>query len=222
MRSIFLTFAAASFVSPALAQEQDGEVWFTVSGSLPIAKDITIDAESIARFSDADGLYETEFGAVVTHKLSDRVTISAGYFRVPGYDHGNITHIDDRPRQQITVQLGKFMGGSWQTRVRTEQRFRNDGDDVGFRVRPQVRYTLPLGGDTRLRLSHESYINLNTTDWGQRGGYERMRNIAAVVTPLTGDVDVEIGYLNQYRFSQRPGRSDTMDHVITFAIGIDF
>lgn len=222
MRSILLAIPVVLVASPALAQEQDEEMWLTVGGSVPLAEKTSIDGEAIARFSNADGLYETEFGVVVTHELSDTVTIAAGYFRVPGYDHGNVTHIDDRPRQQITVQLGKFLGGSWQTRVRTEQRFRNDGDDVGHRVRPQVRYTLPLGGDTRLRLSHESYINLNTTDWGQRGGYERMRNIAAVVTPLNDDIDIEFGYLNQYRFGQDPGRRDTMDHVMTAALAIDF
>lgn len=221
MRSILLAIPIALAVSPALAQDVDSELWLTTAASVSVAQSTSIDAEFVARFSDEDGLYETEWGAVVTHKLSDAVTVSAGYFRVPGYDHGNGTHIDNRPRQQVTVRMGKFLGGSWQARVRTEQRFRSDGDDVGLRVRPQIRYSLPLGGETQLRLSHESYFNLNDTDWGQQGGHERMRHIAAVTTPLTGALTLEVGYLNQYRFAQGAGR-DSMDHVMTAAVSIDF
>jgi hypothetical protein len=220
MRSILLASALLLTPLPALAQEEDSEVWLTTGASVSVGERTSIDGEFLIRVSDADGLYESEFGAVVTHKLSDSVTISAGYFRVPGYDHGNGTHIDNRPRQQVAVKLGKFLGGSWQARLRTEQRFRSDGDDIGFRLRPQIRYSLPLGGETEFRLSHESYFNLNDTDWGQKDGHERMRNAASIVTPLTDKLNVEVGYLNQYRFG-RNGSRDQMDHVLTFALNFD-
>lgn len=221
MRSILLALPALMLAAtPALAQEQDGELWLSTGASVSLGERTSLDGEVLARFSDADGLYESEFGAVVTHALNDSVTIAAGFYRVPGYEQGNRTHIDNRPRQQITVKLGTFLGGSWQLRGRSEQRFRTDGDDVGFRVRPQIRYALPLGGNTEFRLSHESYFNLNDTDWGQKGGHERMRNFASLVTPLTDTLELEAGYLNQYRFGQGGG-TDTMDHVLSVAVSID-
>ena len=53
--------------------------------------------------------------------------------------------------------------------------------------------------------------------WGQRAGYERMRNIAGVVLPIARGVSGDLGYLNQYRFA-RSGSRAQMDHAFTFQL----
>ena len=59
--------------------------------------------------------------------------------------------------------------------------------------------------------------SLNTTSWGQRGGYERMRNAAGISIPLSPRLKGDVGYLNQYRFG-RGGARDQMDHALTFSL----
>lgn len=63
-----------------------------------------------------------------------------------------------------------------------------------------------------IRLAHESYLNLNTTDFGQDAGHKRMRNSAALSSPITERVNSEIGYMNQYRFNGDD--RDIMEHAL--------
>src|SRR3546814_3641158 len=102
-------------------------------------------------------------------------------------------------------------------------RWSRDGDDIGLRLRPQIKYTLPLGtgSKTTLVLSHESFIQVNDTDWGQASGYARMRNAIGVKTPLSKVVSVELGYLNQYDFGLH-GAHDKMAHAATVALSLGF
>jgi hypothetical protein len=151
------------------------------------------------------------------------VTISTGYVRVPGYSNGDLTKMEDRPRQQVSFPLGKIGGGKLSGRVRLEERLRRDGNDVGLRLRPQIKYSLPFhpGSKTALVLSHESFVEVNDTDWGQNSGYARMRNAIGVKTPLNETISIEAGYLNQYDFG-RNGAHDKMAHVATVALSLDF
>jgi hypothetical protein len=81
---------------------------------------------------------------------------------------------------------------------------------------------LPLreGGKTALLLSHESFIDLNTTNFQRVEGEERMRNLIAITTPIAKNVNAEIGYLHQHGF--RPGADDPNDHVASFAVSFSF
>jgi hypothetical protein len=55
---------------------------------------------------------------------------------------------------------------------------------------------------------------VNDTRWGQRAGYERMRNILGVAVPLGKALNADIGYLNQYRVG-RNGARPQMDHALS-------
>lgn len=209
---------------PAAAQDTDSELWLTANAKAGIGEKTDLAIETIGRFSDRDGFYEFEAGAAIEHEIAKGVKIAAGHFYVPGYDHGRFRYGEQRPRQQISFPIAAIAGGKLGGRVRTEQRFRTDGDDVGLRFRPQLNFEIPLGsGDAApsLTLWHESYVNLNDTDWGQKAGYERMRNALAVAVPLSGPLGIEAGYLNQYRFAQGLGR-DQMDNVATLTLSLDF
>ena len=87
-----------------------------------------------------------------------------------------------------------------------------------MRVRPQLRASLPLNAHKlTLVVSHEGFVNLNGTDWGVRGGYERMRNAVGLSFPLMGQLSGEVHYLNQYRFG-RGGARDQMDNVAALGV----
>lgn len=214
--AIFSCVGWLLMASPALAQQQDGQLWFQANTSLPVANRVRLTLEQIARFSDRQGgLFQTEFGGLVSYRVLDGVEIGFGYRKV-GSHNGNRNADEDRLRQQI---VGTF--GPVSTRFRVDERFDPRGPEVGIRIRPLLRVNRRLGaGRLALFASHESFFLPNSTDWGQRAGYERMRNIVGVVLPIGRDVAADVGYLNQYRFGREDARSQ-MDHALTVQLNIN-
>lgn len=47
-----------------------------------------------------------------------------------------------------------------------------------------------------------------------------MRNLIAITTPITKNVNAEIGYLHQHGF--RPNAEDANDNVASFALSFSF
>jgi hypothetical protein len=205
----------AILATPAFAQQTDEQLWLSATASTSVGGGTRVTLESIGRFSDrAGGFFHDEFGVAVSRPISKKVELLIGYRHVDDYDHGVAKPNDERLRQQLTFNFSK----SFATRLRFEQRFNSSGSEIGFRLRPQVRFTLPVGGKgLALFATQEHFINLNTTSWGQRGGYERMRNAAGISIPLSPRLKGDIGYLNQYRFG-RGGARDQMDSAVTFSL----
>lgn len=214
--ALLAVFAAALFVPlPAQAQEEDGQLWFQANTNVPLAQDVRVTLEQIARFSDRQsGLYQSEFGALLGVRLGRGVELGFGYRKV-GAHNGNGGADEDRLRQQVIVTAGRLV-----TRFRVDERFNPRGSEIGFRLRPLVRYNHPLTGRWALFASHESFILPNTTSWGQRRGYDRMRNIIGVAVPVARNMIADIGYLNQYR-PARGGADAQMDHALNLQITIN-
>ncbi|WP_447726902.1 DUF2490 domain-containing protein [Sphingomonas koreensis] len=204
-----------------MAQQEDQELWLTTAATFKLADKTKLETDVVARFgNDPGGLYEVEVNAMLLQEVGDGFTIGGGYTRAINYSNGNVTRTEDRLRAQVGMAgaLGKVKLSG---RVRLEYRMRSDGDDTGFRLRPQVKAVLPVGGPFSLVGHHESFILLNDTDWGQIAGYERMRNFAGVSWKVNKTVAVEAGYLNQYNFG-RDIRRDVMDHALTMSLGLSF
>ncbi|WP_249340754.1 DUF2490 domain-containing protein [Sphingomonas sp. 2SG] len=201
---------------PAAAQQQDAQLWTQINTNVPLTDGVRVTLEQIARFSDRqDGLYQTEFGALLGIKAAKGIELGVGYRKV-GAHNGNTGADEDRIRQQVVGTFGGFT-----TRFRVDERFNPRGSEIGFRVRPLLRYNQRLGtGKWALFVSHESFLLPNSTRWGQRSGYERMRNIVGVVVPIGKLMTADVGYLNQFR----PGRSDAraqMDHALNLQLTIN-
>ncbi len=203
---------------PAMAQQTDEQLWLQTNGSIELSDKDKLTLEGIARFSDrADGFSHYETGLLYTRKLASGIELSFGYRHLGDYNHGIALPNEERTRQMVTVPLGS----GFTARLRTEQRFNSAGPQVGFRMRPRIGYEMPLGqGGLKLFATQEHFINLNTTAWGQRSGYERMRNALGVSIPLGGKLRGEVGYLNQYRFG-RGGARDQMDHAMTLTLNFN-
>lgn len=211
-----LLAATALLSAPAFAQREDEQLWLQVNTNVPVAEDVRLTLEQIARFGDRpDGLYQTEFGGILGWRVAEGVELGFGYRKV-GFHNGNTGAYEDRLRQQVVVTLGPVT-----TRLRVDERFHPGGDEIGVRVRPLVRYNHRLrDGGLALFVSHESFYLPNRTRWGQRRGYERMRNIAGVALPLGRRVNADIGYLNQYRLA-RGGARPQMDHALNLQLTIN-
>ncbi|MBO9624485.1 MAG: DUF2490 domain-containing protein [Sphingomonas sp.] len=222
-RLVLAALALVAIASPAAAQD-DAQLWGTVTATTALGSDTELALELITRAGDAaGGIYEVEFGGMVSHEIAKGVKIGIGYIRVPNYRDGAVSNIEDRPRQQISASFPNIAGGTLSARVRLEERFRNTGSDMGLRMRPNIRWAVPLasGSPTRFFVQHESFITLNSTDWGQRSGYERWRNSLGLSTALMKNVEGEIGYLNQLTFG-RNGAPDRNDHAATLGLAVRF
>ncbi|WP_010544461.1 DUF2490 domain-containing protein [Sphingomonas elodea] len=203
-------------VPPAWAQQEDGQLWEQVNVVAPITPTVRLTLEQIARGSDRQGgIYTTEYGGILGWQIAKGVEIGAGYRRV-GFHNRNLAADEDRLRQHIVVTSGRFAG-----RLRLDERLSTVGRGIGLRLRPLLRYNLPLGRP-RLALfaSHESFLLLNTTSWGQRAGYERMRNILGLAVPFGKGVNADIGYLNQYRLARNGARAQ-MDHALSVQLTVN-
>jgi hypothetical protein len=214
--SCLAVLPALLIAAPAWAQQEDTQAWEQLNLVIPVSPKVRLTLEQVARTSDRQGgIYTTEFGGLIGWRVADGIELGIGYRRVSFYN-GNLSPDEDRLRQQIVVTRGRFAG-----RLRLDERFNPGGSEIGFRIRPLIRYNLPLAG-TRLTLfaSHESFIQPNSTRWGQRAGYERMRNILGVSLPLGKGVTADVGYLNQYRLA-RGGARAQMDHALTVQLTIN-
>jgi hypothetical protein len=214
--TLFPAILGIMLPSAAAAQQQDEQLWLQVNTNVPVDDRVRVTLEQIARFGDrADGLFQTEFGALVGYRATDRLELGIG-FRKVGAHNGNTADDENRLRQQIVGTFGRFV-----TRFRIDERFHPRGDEIGFRIRPLIRYNHKIGGrGYALFVSHESFILPNSTAWGQRRGYERMRNIVGFVVPFGKRVTADIGYLNQYR-PGTPASREQMDHSLTLQLTIN-
>ncbi len=214
-----LRLVAASLVlsaSPALAQQHDEQFWLQVNTNVPLATDLRLTLEQIARWSDRqEGLYQTEFGGILGYKLSKNVELGFGY-RWVGAHNGNRGANENRLRQHIVATFGPVT-----TRLRVDERFNPRGSEVGFRIRPLIRYNHRIGtSGTALFISHESFFLPNSTSWGQRSGFERIRNIVGATLPFGKRLTADVGYLNQYRFA-RGGARPQMDHALSLQLTVN-
>lgn len=226
MRSFALRGAAAlilvaTVAGPARATD-DEQLWTTASATVKLADKWRLSQEVVARFSDTrKGLYEIESNTLLGYKVTDTVTLWAGYTHDPQYAAGDFTVMERRAREQITVDnFAKIGRGKLSGRLRMEQRWRENIDGTGWRARPYVKFSLPLreGSKTALVISNETFINLNTTSFQRTEGLDRMRNLIAINTPLTKAISLEAGYLNQHGFV-RDGE-DTSDHVASVSLNL--
>lgn len=206
--------------APVIASE-DTQYWQTVSVTVALPDNFKVQNEAVFRTSDAKGFYELENSFSVGRKLNKTVTVWLGYTFDPQYDHGDFIRREHRFRQQVNfdgfAKVGKVKLSG---RLRMEERWREGQTGTGWRLRPQVKASVPLAGKVSLAVSSEPFINLNNTVFQTTDGLDRVRNAIAVSAPLGKKVTVEAGYLNQHTF--RPNAADNSDHVFTVGLSASF
>jgi hypothetical protein len=210
---------AVAIPTPAPAKSDD-QLWTTASATAKLSDDWRLSEEITARFSDKrNGLYEIESNTLLGYRLNKVVTLWGGYTHDPQYSAGHFKVMEHRAREQVTFDNFTRIGpGKLSARMRLEERWREGADGTGWRLRPYVKYSLPLAGKTALNFSSEPFVNLNTTSFQSKPGLDRVRNLISVSTPLTKKLSGEAGYMNQYGFVR--GGPDTVDHIAYFAVGL--
>jgi Protein of unknown function (DUF2490) len=203
--------------------DADAQLWSTLNATGSISGPLMLGGEIVVRASnDQNRIYESEATVQIGYRVTDAVTLWAGYTRVPGYRSGLPTTIENRIRQQVSWNMGTFAGGTLASRTLLEERTREGHTGNALRLREQLKWTKPFhkNGKTALVLWHESFVSMNSTAWGQISGYNRMRNFIGVGAPVVKQVRGEFGYLNQYDF--RRGSDDRIAHAAALTLSYIF
>lgn len=214
--------ALLALVPSAASASDDPQQWTTLAATAKLGDRLRLQQEVTFRFSDArNGLYEIESNTLVGYRIAKRATAWAGYTHDVQYVARHSAMLEHRAREQITWDnVAHLLGGNVSARLRAEQRWREGSAGTGWRLRPYVRFALPLhrAGRTSLVVSHESFIDLNTTGFQRIAGEERMRNAIAIAMKLDRGITAEFGYLDQHSFVR--GGPDKDDHVASIALSL--
>ncbi len=223
MRRLILSLSALASClgAPAHAEtSQDEQFWLNVTSMGSIKDDLVYFAEIQPRVGDGiSRIDQALFRGAIGWKFSPSVTLYQGFAHIVVPVESGKDVNEERSFQQINWTLGKPWAGELSSRTRLEQRWRSDGDDMGWRLREMLRYEKPLnpGSDALNALVYaEGFVALNDTDWGVRGGFDQLRSFIGAEVGLPGASTLEVGYLNQV-INQRGG--DTrVNHVASVTL----
>ena len=223
MRRLILSLSALASClgAPAHAEtSQDEQFWLNLTSIGSIKDDLVYFAEIQPRIGDGiSRIDQALFRGAIGWKFSPSVTLYQGFAHIVVPVESGKDVNEERSFQQINWTLGKPWAGKLSSRTRLEQRWRSDGDDMGWRLREMLRYEKPLnpGSDALNALVYaEGFVALNDTDWGVRGGFDQLRSFIGAEVGLPGASTLEVGYLNQV-INERGG--DTrVNHVASVTL----
>lgn len=222
MRKFALVSAALPLcLVSSQARAGDSQQWLSTTINVALPDRFKVSDETVVRIGDARGFYELENNLMVGRKLDDKVTVWLGYTFNPIYNHGTFLLREQRFRQQINfdnvVALGpvKLSG-----QLRLEQRWREGLGGPAWRLRPQIKASMPIVGKTTINLRSEAFLDLNTDRFQKTSGLDRVRTAIWISTPLAKRLAFEIGYLNQHNVLH--GQSDTVENALTLGLNGSF
>ena len=183
------------------AMAQQDQTWSGVflSGKPKKESNLLIWFDGHARLRDgAQNLDTTIIRPGIGWRINDKLDLYTGYALITNYrDTGDFK--EQRLWQQanypiITIGDAKITG-----RTRLEQRFRDNADGTGWRFRQFIRMGKPIKASSfGLVASNETFLNLNSTAWGQKSGYDQNRLFLGASYQFNQKVRLEGGYLHHH------------------------
>lgn len=221
MRNLVIPALALTLCAAAPARADSSRVWMSANVQAQLSGPWRLQSETVVRSTAWPRVYDAEQGVSIGHRFDKVFTFWLGYVYSPAHASGQVVFHEHRLREQLNVARIAMLGPvRLSGRARMETRWREETPGTGWRLRPQVRATLPLSRRLALNLSNESFLNLNTTRFQRDAGLERMRTALTLSLPIAGNMAVDAGYLEQHAFV-RAGR-DTDDHVAVVGLSANF
>ncbi len=215
-----IAVAAAVFVAanPAMANEDDANVWLGQFATINATDKVYVRLEAQERFTnDAERLGQLLLRSLVGYRINKDVNIGAGYAFVLTDPVGPVEMNEHRFYQELNVRMLTTSGGTTlDARTRLEQRTFEERDETAWRLRQFVQLRVPVSDKGHRIVAYtEPFIDLNETDV-QRGGLSIWRNFVGVSIPIAKGIEVVPGYLNQHVFRDGLDRSDHTANVNLF------
>ena len=224
MKLIFCAAVALSLtpIAAHAATADDFEIWSVLQASGSISGNIVGGLELSGRMvDDASRLGVAIVRPTIGYKISHAVTVHLGYVHQTTINQNRRDTQEDRIFQQLNWTMGKIGKGTLSSRTRFEQRFVNTGNDTGLRFRVQLKYTVPMKAKgTNFVVASEPIFALNTTNWGQREGFEQWRNFVGVNFPVAKKLTFETGF--QHRYQKRFNQPDRSDFIVPVTLSYKF
>lgn len=203
--------------------EEDGRFWLTVNatGQLP-AERWHWYAELQPRWRhEGSALDQVIIRPAVYYALTEHSSLWAGYAHVVTHPAGRSAFEENRLWQQYLYNFEPIYDVKIQSRTRVEQRWLENSDDTGYKLRQLVRLTTPSSLHPKLTwVAYDEYfINLNSTDYGARKGFDQNRAFFGANWALSQHAKLELGYLNQY-VNGRTANAE--NHVLSTTLNLFF
>jgi hypothetical protein len=199
--------------SAALADDDDLEFWLNPAVTFDLDDDTGLEFETAQRFRDADrGRVDTYYARLwVNQEVSDTFTLSGGVERRINDGGADETRL----LQQVSGRHGLF-----RTRVRLEQRFVDEADRMGLRLRTRAGVSVPLGEDSPVSFdtNAELFWTLRSNNRGGNQGLTGLRAQIGFGYDVNDRLSVSLAYLRQEDFSD--DKPDTVGHAPL--IGIEY
>lgn len=200
-------------LSPAQANDEDFELWFNPSIGSEIDDDTGWELETAQRLRDeSEGRVDTYFARLwLNQSLSSQLTFNGGVER-----RRNVGGTDEtRLLQQLSGKHGLL-----RTRLRLEQRFVDDADRMGLRLRPRLGVAVPVGEDGRwtFKSDAELFLTLVSTRRGGDEGLTGLRTQVGFGYQFSSNLDLSLAYLRQQDFEE--GGPDEIGHAPI--VGIEY
>lgn len=197
--------------SKAAADEQ---IWVPMFVQGPVSGRLVTWLEAQPRFTNGgDRLGQLLLRPGLGVQIDPATTAILGYALVDTYPEGRPRIREHRIWQQLQTRIaGTPNKAVLISRTRLEQRFVEGQDDDAMRLRQFLRGQVWFGNKGLSLVGFtEAFIGLEATPWGQQTGLEQLRTFAGVGIPLSKQLTLEAGYLNQRLI--RPG-DDRTNHVL--------
>lgn len=212
---VLAALGAALLHAPAAASDDAFELWLNPSASFDLNGNTGVEIETAQRFRSAsDGRPDTYFLRLWLHQeLNDAVTISgAAEQRINDGDSD-----ETRFMQQLSTKHGVL-----RTRLRLDQRFVDGTGRMGWRIRPRVGVSVPMGDDGRWSLqgNAELFFTLRSTSAGGDEGLTGLRTQLGASYELTENFSLTAAYLRQQDI--RNGRPDQVGNAPLIGIELSF
>lgn len=218
----FFVFSFGSIAAVSAQTVHDAGLWFAAFGN---GKFESYSNESSLRWwfdahyrlrEDTDGFNQSIIRPGLGYALDETQTVWVGYGWINTSPVVGNNFDEHRFWQQWTAAPSI---GQWKFlhRSRFEQRWVETGDDVGLRWRQLVRgqRILQQCPEWSFVVWNEAFFNMNSTDWGARGGLDQNRAFVGLGYKRCPHLKVrtEVGYLNQFIY--RRGAVDGMNHILS-------
>lgn len=222
--SLFISTVLMFLNTHACAESvEDGRVWLNLqaNGSTSIDK-LRWYMELQPRWrEEGEHLDQVLLRPAVYYQLTEQSSAWAGYAHVVTHPASKSAVDEHRVWQQYLYQFAPIQNIAIQSRTRLEQRFIENADDTGHKLRQMFRAVAPSGVHPKLSwvFYDEYFINLNHTDYGARKGFDQNRAFLGGNWVLYPDAKLEIGYLNQY---VKTKQADLVNHVFSTTLNFSF
>jgi len=213
--ALLAALAAVTAHAPAFAAEEGVELWLNPSVSHDLDDRRSVEFETAQRLRSADdGRPDTYFYRLwFNQEVVSGMTLSgAAEYRI---NDGGAD--ETRLMQQLSTRHG-----IWRTRLRLEQRFVDNADQMGLRVRPRLGISVPLDEARRLsfRSDAELFVTLRATSPAGDEGLTGLRTQVGFGYKVNERLSVSAGYLRQQDFLT--SRPDVVGHAPIVAAELSF